>query len=88
MDFSEFEALAGKVEQAVAIIEGLKRERDSLHAELHLAMEKAGNLEQTLAHKEEELQAVKMEAGDKEENIHKVGQRIRDMVLRLDTALA
>ena len=66
MDFSQFDALANKVERAVSIIDGLKQEREHLQSELHAALERAGNLEK----------------------INLVGERIRDLVGRLDTALA
>jgi len=88
MDFSQFDALAQKVENAVSIIEDLKRERDGLKSELHTALEKAGNLEKSIAHKEEELQGLRNELNLKADNINMVGEKIRDMVVRLETALA
>lgn len=88
MDFSQFDALATKVEHAVSIIDGLKREREQLQAELHNSLEKAGNLEKLLAQKDEELDALRNDISSKSDNINMVGERIRDMVERLDTALA
>lgn len=88
MDFSTFDALAQKVEHAVSIIDGLKKERDALQSELHAALEKAGNLEKLVAQKDEELSMMQSEINTKSDNINLVGERIRDMVNRLDTALA
>lgn len=88
MDFSQFDALAKKVEHAVGIIDGLKREKESLQAELHNSLEKAGNLEKLVAQRDEELNELRNELNNKSDNINLVGERIRDMVVRLDTALA
>lgn len=88
MDFSQFDALANKVERAVSIIDGLKQEREHLQSELHAALERAGNLEKTVAAKDEELAAMRHEIDAKSDNINLVGERIRDLVGRLDTALA
>ncbi len=88
MDFSQFDALAKKVENAVSIIEELKRERDSLRSELHVAMEKSGDLEKVVTQKDEELGSLRNELNNKSDNINSLGERIRDMVNRLDTALA
>ncbi|MDB5103285.1 MAG: hypothetical protein JWP91_974 [Fibrobacteres bacterium] len=88
MDFSQFDALASKVEHAVSIIDGLKREREALQAELHNSLERAGNLEKALAEKEDELSGLREEINSKSDNINLVGERIRDLVGRLDTALA
>lgn len=88
MDFSQFDALATKVEHAVSTIDGLKQERERLQSELHKSLERAGNLEKLLAEKDEELHALRSEINDKSENINLVGERIRDLVGRLDTALA
>ncbi len=88
MDFSQFDALAKKVESALAIIEDLKREREGIRTELHISLEKAGNLEKQLLQKDEELEAIRHELNSKSDNINLVGERIRDMVSRLDTALA
>ncbi len=60
MEMSEFESLSKKVEQAVALIEDLKRERDALREEL----------------------------SQRSENLSKAGDRVRDLVSRLETALA
>jgi peptidoglycan hydrolase CwlO-like protein len=88
MDFSQFDALATKVEHAVSIIDELKREREQLQAELHNSLEKAGNLEKLVAQKDEELDALRNDITSKSDNINLVGERIRGMVERLDTALA
>jgi FtsZ-binding cell division protein ZapB len=88
MDFSQFDALSGKVERAVSIIDGLKKEREHLQSELHAAMERAGNLEKLVAEKDEELAGLRDEVNSKSDNINLVGERIRDLVGRLDTALA
>ena len=88
MDFSQFDALAKKVENAVGVIESLKREKDALRDELHVSLEKAGNLEKTLAHKDQELEALRNDLNSKSDNINMAGERIRDMVVRLDAVLA
>lgn len=88
MDFSQFDALASKVEHAVSIIEELKREKEMLQAELHASLEKAGNLEKMVAQKDDELEALRNDVNSKSDNINLVGERIRGMVERLDTALA
>jgi hypothetical protein len=88
MDFSQFEALAQKVEHAVAVIEELKRERDGLKTELHAALEKAGGFEKLVAQKDEELLGLRSELDAKADNINLVGEKIRDMVVRLESALA
>jgi predicted nucleic acid-binding Zn-ribbon protein len=66
----------------------LKREREHLQSELHSALERAGNLEKDLAAKDEELAALRQDVDAKSDNINLVGERIRDLVGRLDTALA
>jgi FtsZ-binding cell division protein ZapB len=88
MDFSQFDALASKVERAVSVIDGLKQEREHLQSELHAALERAGNLEKVLAAKDEELAALRHEINAKSDNINLASERIRDLVGRLDTALA
>jgi FtsZ-binding cell division protein ZapB len=88
MDFSQFDALAKKVEHAVATIDGLKQEREHLQSELHQSLERAGNLEKLLSEKEMELAELRNDVNSKSENINLVGERIRDLVGRLDTALA
>lgn len=88
MDFSQFDALATKVTHAVEIIEGLKREKESLQSEVHMVLEKSGNLEKTLAERDEEISLLKNEINNKSDNMNLVGERIRDIVGRLDTALA
>ena len=88
MDFSQFDALAKKVENAVGVIESLKREKDALRDELHVSLEKAGNFEKALAEKDQELEALRHDLNSKSDNINQVGERIRDLVVRLDTVLA
>ena len=60
METGEFESLSKKVEQAVSLIEDLRRERDSLKAELRTAQERKTQ----------------------------VGEQVRDLVSRLESALA
>ena len=88
MEIGEFESLARKVEQAVSLIGELKRERDGLKTELHGALEKAGHLERELTERNEETQGLRRELGQKSENMSVAGERIRDLVSRLETALA
>jgi chromosome segregation ATPase len=88
MDFTQFDALAQKVERALTIIEEMKQEREALKDQLHNALERAGNLEKSLAEKDEELASLRNELNLKSDNINMAGERIRDMVSRLETALA
>lgn len=88
MDFGQFDALAQKVERALTIIDEMKREREDLKAQLHAALEKAGNLEKSLLERDEELGSLRSELNLKSDNINLAGERIRDMVSRLETALA
>ena len=88
MDLSQFESLAQKVEVAVSRIGELQHEREILKSELHAALEKAGNLEKAVAQRDEELAALRNELNQKSDNINRVGEKIRDMVVRLETALA
>lgn len=88
MDFTQFETLSQKVEHAVALIEELKRERDGLKTELHAALEKAGHFEKVLAERDEEIARMRGDLDQKSENIHVAGERIRDMMTRLEAALA
>lgn len=88
MDFTQFDALAQKVERALSVIEDLKHEREGIKAELHRALENAGNLEKVLAERDEEIHNLRNELNLKSDNIHMAGERIRDMVSRLETALA
>ena len=67
MDAGEFESLAKKVEQAVSLIEDLKREREKLQSE---------------------MQGLREELDRKSESMSQAGNRVRDLVSRLDTALA
>jgi predicted nucleic acid-binding Zn-ribbon protein len=88
MDLSQFDALAQKVELAVSIIEDLKRQQEALKTELHNSLEKAGNLEKLLSQRDEELEGLRNELNDKADNINMAGEKIRDMVNRLESALA
>lgn len=88
MDFTQFDALAQKVERALTIIEEMKQEREALKDQLHNALERAGNLEKAMAEKDEELASLRNELNLKSDNINMAGERIRDMVSRLETALA
>jgi chromosome segregation ATPase len=88
MDFGQFDALAQKVERALTIIDEMKREREDLKTQLHQTLEKAGNLEKALAERDEELASLRNELNLKSDNINMAGERIRDMVSRLETALA
>ena len=67
MDAGEFESLAKKVEQAVSLIEDLKREREKLQSE---------------------MQGLREELDRKSESMSQAGNRVRDLVSRLETALA
>ncbi len=67
MDTGEFESLAKKVEQAVTLIEDLKRERDGLKSELH---------------------GLREELNRKSDSMSQAGDRVRDLVSRLELALA
>lgn len=60
MEMGEFESLSQKIEQAVSMIEDLKRERDALKREL----------------------------SQKSENMVQAGDRVRDLVSRLEAAMA
>jgi len=60
METGEFDSLSKKVEQAVSLIEDLKRERDGLKAELRSVQERTAQ----------------------------VGEHVRDLVSRLEAALA
>jgi chromosome segregation ATPase len=88
MDFTQFDALAQKVERALTIIDEMKQEREALKDQLHNALERAGNLEKAMAEKDEELASLRNELNLKSDNINMAGERIRDMVSRLETALA
>jgi uncharacterized coiled-coil DUF342 family protein len=88
MEAGEFESLSSKVEHAVSLIEDLKRERDGLKAELRGAQERAESLHHDLSAKSGELESVKQELNRKAENISMAGERVRDLVSRLEAALA
>ncbi len=87
MDFSQFETLSQKVEHAVSLIEELKRERDHLKTELHAALEKSGHLERSITERDEEVNRLRGDLDMKSENITQAGDRIRDMMTRLEAAL-
>jgi chromosome segregation ATPase len=74
MEAGEFESLSKKVEQAVSLIEDLKRERDDLKVEL--------------AGKSGEIDALRQELNRKTENMSRAGEHVRDLVSRLEAALA
>lgn len=97
MEAVEFETLVEKVEQALSLIEGLKSEkeglqseRDALQSELHQAQEnlgKMGTLETAVAAKDEELESLRRDLGVRSENMAQAGNRVRDLVTRLEAAL-
>ncbi len=88
MDFSQFEALSAKVEQAIRVIEELKQEREALKTELHSALEARGNLEKEVAQHQEEFHQLREELSSKSDNIHQAGEKVRDIVNRLESVLA
>ncbi len=88
MDFSQFEALSAKVEHAIRVIEELKQEREALRTELHSALEARGNLEKELSQREEEFNQLREELSSKSDNIHQAGEKVRDIVNRLESVLA
>jgi hypothetical protein len=51
-------------------------------------LERAGTLEKELAERSEETRELRLELGQKSENMSMAGARIRDLVTRLDAALA
>ena len=88
MDIAEFEALGKKVELAVNIISELKQEKENLKKDLQAALEMNKELEVQLIEKEKDLENMKGELDHKSDNIHQAGERVRDMVSRLEAALA
>ena len=88
MDFTQFDALAQKVERALTAIEDLKQEREELKDQLHRSLEKAGQLELALSQKDDELGSLRLELNLKSDNIQDAGERIRGMMERLEAALA
>ena len=88
MDAAVFETLAQKVELAVARLAGLKEECDGLKVELDAARERQQALEGELAKKDGEIEGLRGELGARQENLALAGDRVRDLVTRLDAALA
>jgi chromosome segregation ATPase len=94
MDVTAFEALAAKVETAVARIESLKQdiaakdaELQGLRGQLSESGTRAAALEQTLADKDSEIESLKADLSQRSENLTEAGDRVRDLVSRLDAAL-
>lgn len=94
MDVAAFEALAAKVESAVSRIESLKQdiaakdaELETLRGQLAETGTRAGTLEQNLAEKDGEIESLKTELSQRSENLSEAGDRVRDLVSRLDAAL-
>jgi uncharacterized coiled-coil DUF342 family protein len=88
MEAAEFESLSKKVEHAVSLIETLKQERDGLKAELRGAQERAESLHEELSVKNGELENLRQELSRKSENISQAGEHVRNLVSRLEAALA
>jgi uncharacterized coiled-coil DUF342 family protein len=88
MEAAEFESLSKKVEHAVSLIEALKQERDGLKAELLSVRERAESLHNELSVKTGELEHLQLELNRKSENISLAGEHVRDLVSRLEAALA
>jgi len=88
MDLSQFETLYQKVETAVQLIEELKKERDHLKSELHSALEKSGHLEHVISERDQELDRLRGDLDQKSDNMNQAGDRIRDMMSRLEAVLA
>jgi chromosome segregation ATPase len=94
MDLAAFEALAAKVETAVSRIESLKQdiaakdsELEGLRGQISEAVARAESLEQNLAAKDGELESLKSELSQRSENLNEAGDRVRDLVSRLEAAL-
>jgi chromosome segregation ATPase len=94
MDVTAFEALAAKIESAVSRIEGLKQdvaakdvELETLRSQLNDAGERASSLEQDVTARDVEIESLKAELGQRSENLTQAGDRVRDLVSRLDAAL-
>lgn len=98
MEAAAFEALAQKVELAVSRIESLKQERDGLltdlsgvREELEAANARAaglqGELTDKLAEKNAEIEALRAELDQRSENLTQAGDRVRELVSRLDAVL-
>jgi chromosome segregation ATPase len=94
MDLAAFEALAAKVETAVSRIESLKQdlaaknsELEGLRGQVSEAVARTESLEQNLSAKDGELESLKTELSQRSENLNQAGDRVRDLVSRLDAAL-
>ena len=94
MEAAAFESLAQKVELAVTRIEGLKQELAARDAELEAvrgqlseATGRAEGLEQELAGKNQEIEALKGDLSQRSENLTEAGNRVRELVTRLEAAL-
>jgi chromosome segregation ATPase len=94
MEAAAFEALAQKVELAVSRIESLKQERDGLLTDLNGAREqlesvtaRAAGLEGELSGKDAEIESLRNELNQRSENLTQAGDRVRELVSRLDAVL-
>lgn len=94
MDVTAFEALAAKVESAVSRIESLKQdvaareaELETLRAQLAEAGSRAETLELTVMEKDGEIESLKATLDQRSENLNQAGDRVRDLVSRLESAL-
>ncbi len=98
MEAAVFEALAQKVEQAVSRIESLKQERDGLltdlsgvREELEAATQRAAGLQgeftEKLSEKDAEIESLRAELNQRSENLTQAGDRVRELVSRLDAVL-
>lgn len=94
MDVAAFEALAAKVETAVTRIESLKQELASRESELETLRgqlaetgSRVESLEQAVEAKDGEIEALKADLSQRSENLTQAGDRVRDLVSRLDAAL-
>jgi chromosome segregation ATPase len=94
MDVAAFEALAAKVETAVARIETLKQdlaakntELETLRGQLAESASLVESLEQTVETKNGEIESLKSDLSARSENLTEAGDRVRDLVSRLEAAL-
>jgi chromosome segregation ATPase len=94
MESAQFDSLAAKVELAVSRLESLKGERDGLLAELAEMREKleqaearAAGLETDLTAKNAEIEGLRQDLEQRSENMTQAGDRVRDLVSRLEAAL-
>lgn len=88
MDTAEFDTLSQKVEMAVKRIESLKAERDGLQADLAEALEKIKGLEDELAGKSGEVESLRNDLNHRAENMSRAGEQVKELVSRLEAALA